>query len=234
MIRLVTDPSELNKLPQKGVEAQKIRALLNAYGTSYDFCRFFIQNEDTYISALDMDFVLCEGENFVPEELINFSAMNGMKQLFCSEQAFTLIKPYINSKAHKINLMRFCGQGKFCETDSQPALSEVYTVLKDSFDIEFEPWYLDMSHRIRHEVSACRKLNDSVLVIQHNINNEALLSQIATKTESRGQGIATKLILAVCHELSDSDIYLLCDDDLVSFYNNACFELVDKKYIITF
>ena len=41
MIKRAFSNDELSKLPNKGIEAQKIRALLMAYGTKYDFCRFY-------------------------------------------------------------------------------------------------------------------------------------------------------------------------------------------------
>ena len=52
MIARLDTAEQLSALPEKGIEAQKIRALLKAYGTSYDFCRFFSHwSAGTKISA---------------------------------------------------------------------------------------------------------------------------------------------------------------------------------------
>ena len=57
MIERIHSPKQLELLPQSGTEAQKIRALFNAYGCGYDFCRFF-RHGGTYLAALDGSFVI--------------------------------------------------------------------------------------------------------------------------------------------------------------------------------
>lgn len=59
MTERVYTAEQLSELPARGVEALKIRALFNAYGGSYDFCRFFRQGS-TYLACLDGSFVICE------------------------------------------------------------------------------------------------------------------------------------------------------------------------------
>ena len=59
MTERIYTAEQLSELPARGVEALKIRALFNAYGGSYDFCRFFRQGS-TYLACLDGSFVICE------------------------------------------------------------------------------------------------------------------------------------------------------------------------------
>lgn len=128
--------------------------------------------------------------------------------------------------------MRFDGVGKPYPVKNDPPLGEVYEVLKTAFDIEFEPWYLDMSHRIRHGVSSFRMLEGSVLAVQHNLNGEALLSQIATLPEARRHGNASRLILSVCAELAGSAVYLVCGDELKGFYERIGFRRERGAYCL--
>lgn len=234
MITRLTSPKQLELLPKRGIEAQKIRSLLKAYGIKYDFCRFFCQGGDTFIAALDNNFVLCNGLAADYEELSEFFAANGFNEIFCAQNAALELKRYIKLFVRQVNLMKFRGAAVQSDFDHEPVLDEVYAVLETAFDFEYEPWYLDMSHRIRHGISRCCSLDGSaVLVVQHNLNGEALLSQAAVLPERRGAGLAKRLIGAVCFELMPSDIYVICEDSLIAFYQHCGFELVGSKFVLT-
>lgn len=221
MIRRIT--SAFANLPGSGILAQKIRALMLAYGTEYEFCRFYC-SDDFFISELGGEFVVSEiGCNPNYDELSEFFGFCGFSKIFCSECVGERLSEHIGCKREIVNLMRFAGQGDICETEHNPPLSEVYEILKSAFDIEFESWYVDMSHRIRHGITFVRRLGDSVLTIQHNLNGEALLSQVATAPQGRNKGNATRLIRTVCAELFPSAVFVLCSDELAEFYQKIGF-----------
>lgn len=233
MIKRAYSPEELSALPKNGVEAQKIRALLTAYGTKYDFCRFFV-SESVILSETDGSFVLSEytdDPNVI--ELAEFLSFHGFSEIFCSGTMGEQLTDRLLCSAENVILMRFCGEGVLSEAvNTSPLLDEVFRILKTSFDIEYEPWYADMSHRIRHGVTSARVLDSSALIIQHNINGEALLSQIATLPEHRGRGGASKLIRSVCAELSESAVFLLCEDKLLPFYRGLGFKKTSEKMVL--
>ncbi len=229
MIKRVFSPSEMSQLPQKSIEAQKIRAILLAYGTEYDFCRFY-RSENFFLGGLNGSFVLCEIGDGDLSELAEFLNINGFCELFCSGEAKEKLYGKLNSDYKKLNLMEYCGKPISRSVEVNPDLQGFYSVLSTSFQIDFEPWYLDMSHRVRHGVVQLRRLEQSVLAIQHNLNGEALLSQIATAPEYRGSGYASELISSVCEELRCSRIFVLCEDDLSDFYKRIGFVFRDNKY----
>lgn len=234
MIKCINFPEE-PALPEKGVEAQKIRALLRAYGTQYDFCRFYTSCHIT-LCDLNGGFVICENGECDVEELAEFLSFNGFSDIFCSNDLGGRLKELLSCGSQTVNLMRFREKiPNSTETDvnKTPPLEDVYKILSTAFEIDFEPWYVDMSHRIRHGVSGARVLDRSALIIQHNINGEALLSQIATTPERRGQGVASKLILSTCVELATSEIYIICEDKLLPFYEKIGFEKIAEKYVLT-
>lgn len=229
MITRISSPDDFAALPERGVEAQKIRALYQAYGTGYDFCRFYRQDEDSFIAALDGDFILC-GSGADHGELAGFFSACGFGSIFCSESAAAGL-PF---PAAFVYLMRYVGGAEPCrEIDREPRLDEVYGILKTAFDIQYEPWYLDMSHRVRHGVSRCMTLGGSTLTVQHNINGEALLSQIAALPQSRGRGVTKRLIYAACSELAPSEVYVLCERELTGFYEKCGFEVCGKKCVLS-
>ena len=238
MIKRIFSPNELDILPNTGIEAGKLRALLAAYGTKYDFCRFYT-SENTIIGGLNNDFIVCDFGKYEESELDELAAFfkfSGFTEIFCScHLGEPLIKKY-GFNGHRIFLMNFDEHNKAVldsRVDNSPTLREVYDILKTGFDIEFEPWYLDMSHRIRHGVSCFRRLEGSVLSVQHNINGEVLLSQIVSLPEKRGRHITSKLILSVCAEYAPSKIFVLCESGLKGFYQKIGFNKHDEKFIIS-
>lgn len=226
MIRRVSTDEELDGLPEHGIEVQKIRALWLCYGLKYDFCRFYVgefRAGCAFLGELNGGFVLSESGECDFEELAEFFAFGGFGEIFCSDTAGERLAELLKCRLQRVNIMRFEGEAIPHETEIDPPLDNVYSVLKTAFDIEYEPWYLDMSHRVRHGVTGFRMRDGSVLAVQHNINGEALLSQIATIPEKRGRGNARRLISAVCAELSDSEIYVICEDGLLEFYRSSGF-----------
>lgn len=236
MIRRAYSSAVLSVLPKNGVEAQKIRALLLAYGTKYDFCRFYV-SENAVLCETDGSFVMCEtraSDDSSAEELAGFLELSGFTDIFCSAELGKQLSERLSGNFRRVRLMRFCGTSLECaDVEKTPPLEEVYRVLSTAFDIEHDAWYADMSHRIRHGVARARLLDGSALIIQHDINGEALLSQIATVPEKRGRGNAARLIRSVCAELSESAVCVVCEEDLISFYRKVGFQPIGEKYIVT-
>ena len=212
-------------------ETRKIYALWLCYGIKYDFCRFYTA-DGAVICGQVGSFVVSDYGSCDFEELAEFFTMNGFADIFCSERAGKALSEYMNFIRSDVHLMRFNGIGIPCDIEKDTPLEEFFNILKTSFDIEFEPWYLDMSHRIRHGVARTRRLDNSALVIQHELFGSALISQVATVPGERGKGCASKLLSAVCTELSESDVFIICEDELCGFYEKNNFSKVCKKCIL--
>ncbi len=215
------------------VEALKIYALWLCYGIKYDFCRFYAA-DGAVICATDGSFVVSDYGKCDFEETAGFFMSVGYSEIFCSERVGDGLSGYMRCDRYDVELMRFNGvpSGAECVTEKDTPLEEFYGILKTSFDIGFEPWYLDMSHRVRHGVTRTRRLGGSVLVIQHDLFGSALISQVATVPTERGRGGASRLISSVCAELSGSEIYVICEDALCGFYEKNGFSRLCKKCIL--
>ena len=230
MIKRAVSAGELSALPEKGVEAQKIRSLLLAYGVKYDFCRLYTA-ENLFVAQLNGDFVICDCGNADIDELAEFLCFSGFVSVFCAEKLGRELSEKLHSEAIIVNLMRFSGE----IGGEKPRIispSEAYSVIKTGFSFDFEPWYLDMSHRVRHGISRFYGLCGSALAVQYAINGEALLSQVATLPEKRGKGSASRLLWAVCGELRDFAVYVLCENELVPFYQKNGFYCTELKCCI--
>lgn len=232
MIKRILCERELGALPLTGVEPQKIRALCRAYGFEYDFCRVYAQGERAFLSLLDGSAVLWAAQGADFGELADFLRMNGFSELFCGGEAARELSARLGLAPRQALLMRFDGRTQEFPVDYSPQLSDVYAIVGQAFGMEFEPWYLDLSHRIRHGVSTAALAGRSALVIQHRANGEALLSQVATDPRYTGQGSASKLILGVCAALSPDRVFVLCERRLEGFYARLGFTVQDVKYIL--
>lgn len=221
MIKRASSPEELKSLPETGVEAQKIRSLLLSYGIKYDFCRFFTM-KNAVLAMLNGDFIISDFGEVDFEELSEFLNFSVFSEIFCSGEIGCALENYLSVERKSVNLMLFSGTARK-ENLEILSPSEAFKIIKTGFDIEFEPWYLDMSHRIRHGVSRIYGLCGSALAVQYNLNGEALISQVATLPEKRGYGNASRLISAVCGELYESKVFVLCENELVGFYKKNGF-----------
>lgn len=232
MIKRILCERELGALPLTGVEPQKIRALCRAYGFEYDFCRVYAQGERAFLSLLDGSAVLWAAQGADFGELADFLRMNGFSELFCGGEAARELSARLGLAPRQALLMRFDGRTQEFPVDYSPQLSDVYAIVGQAFGMQFEPWYLDLSHRIRHGVSTAALAGRSALVIQHRANGEALLSQVATDPRYTGQGSASRLILGVCAALSPDRVFVLCERRLEGFYARLGFTVQDVKYIL--
>lgn len=233
MIRRVLDGETLC-LPAHGVEANKIRSLWMAYSAKYDFCRFFT-SDNAVVCIQDGCAVVCrtndQGDGDL-SELAEFLKFSGVGEVFCSETDGLELGGLLGCKPQIVNLMFFDGKALRAETEVNPPLREVFEVIRSAFALSsdlYEPWYLDMSHRIRHGVSEVRRLGSSVLVVQYDLNGEVFLSQVATLPSEQGKGGASRLLLAVCTDHADSRIFLVCDDELSGFYEKIGFVVEGNK-----
>lgn len=235
MIERIYTAEQLAGLPESGAEAQKIRAMFMAYGGGYDFCRFFRQTNATrrvsgFLAALDGSFVISVDSGADYEEIAQFLSMHGFTDLFCSFEAGNQLKYLLSAKFSKVNLMEYAGDKNHAELPPKKSPSEVWEIIGSRFAVPFEPWYLDMSHRVRHGVSRCFSDGKAALVMQHNINGESLLSQVCVLKEFEHQGYAGRLLKEVCAAVPGR-VQIICEDSLVEFYSKCGFVLAGEKFV---
>lgn len=239
MIKRVENDEELRDffeaLPygqtEKNTEALLIYERFLCYGTKYDFCKFFKTDDDCVINEMYNSFVLHGGTDF--DVLTDFFAYSAFNEIICSYEAGReLSARRMLWRRNDVNLMIFKGTGVSCETQKDVPISDFVNISGSCFDLDTESYYLEFSHRVRHNVSQLRRLNNSVLTVQHDLCGSALIAQVATLPGSRGNGDATRLVLSACAEFSSSEVYLLCEDKMVNFYKRIRFEAVGKKSII--
>lgn len=212
------------------VEARMLYENYLAYGLKYNFCNFY-KTKDCVLSKIYGSCIL-HGENADFEELADFLD-HRVREIVCSCKTAEELSKYLAAwTLNNVNLMKFGGSGVYCDTEKEVPFEEFFEIIKTAADLNYELWYLEMSHRLRHNISQMRRLNKSVLIIRHNIFGSAFLSHVATSPEYRGRGDATRLILSVCSELAPNEVFLFCEDGMLDFYKRIGFEFICKKSIL--
>ncbi|MGN1102624.1 MAG: hypothetical protein ACI4RG_10565, partial [Huintestinicola sp.] len=149
MIRLISDSSEL--VLDKSYYSGRINAACKAYGTGYDFCRLY--RFDKGSALIYNSSAVISGECEDTDELQSFIMINSPDTIECPPDLSDklILKNY--EKKHRTLFERRDIQQS--ENSSEAAtLMKMYEIVKASFgETEFDMWYADMSHRIRHGVS---------------------------------------------------------------------------------
>lgn len=236
MISSVLEENQLDFLECTDIFSGKILSLLKAYSTKYDFCKFYLQNKN-FIAALGKDFIIsANDENTDFEELSYFFAMNGFHSILTDEKTGKCFEKELDANYNYNCLLEFKGDFEENKINRECFLNDVYEILKTGFEIDYESWYLDMSHRIRHGVTKVYTLNNSsTCTVQFDINKIAFVSQVATKPEERGNQLAQRLLRTVCGDLNKngSRVFLACRKELLPFYKNVGFDQIGNVCIIT-
>lgn len=212
----------------------KIRSLLDAYGTSYDFCKLYTNGAGgtilTYNSTLIADGIFDENE------------LSGFIQMLCPVTVevpenihLSLDGDYIKTERTLFKAPKGMTCDEKLDVKCNAFTSDCFPIISEAFGItEFDEWYVDISHKIRHGVSDIYLYKTTTVTKAFDINGFVFLSHIATANSDRGQGNASKLIKWLCenYEKECKEIYLYSKTERYTFYLSLGFEkiLTDTVY----
>lgn len=230
MIRLISEPSEL--ILDESYYSGRINAACAAYGTGYDFCRLYRLGSGS--GLIYNSSCVLSGEHDDPAEISDFIMINSPDMLECPVYLGDRLELMGYDKRRRILFER-----QSCpEADAVPEkarLMDMYDIVKDAFgETEFDLWYTDMSHRIRHGVSeAFIYKGVSCACVDLVYEGTAYISQVATLSGERGKGYAGKLLdLISCMLLNEGNIpRLWAFEELEGFYRKAGFIPVGEDII---
>ena len=142
----------LRQYEQTDLFSVRVLALAESYGCDYNFARFYVQRTESgqitaVLSYLDRDCTLSLTENADREELTAFFAAMGYGTLLCTAD-FCMDRPYREGSMMQ-SVRRYDVQSGMAVFDSYPKLMDLYNFI-DYDSQDFESWYVDLSHRIRH------------------------------------------------------------------------------------
>ena len=218
---------------------RRFRALHSAYGTGYDFCRFYEiiqENGQAFAVVFNSAMTLCATGSVDMEEIHLFMEMN---QIFSVEMPRLLgesFQPFGYNKVLRILFGFASGEYPMnMHVNEVPPLDEVFTILKTGFPLEnaYALWLTDVSHQIRHGASRIYLYNNTTATQYYCMDNVAFFGQIATLPEDRGKGHARELLYWLFARMAEEGIQaqLYAKPERVSFYKGIGFKEVDRDFI---
>lgn len=224
----------LNELPTTAFNnalCVKICSLYNAYGVSRDFCTFWTQiNGDNEITAIICKFysaiTLCALNDANIQELNEFFDIVGYTEIQSNvklnKDGIEFDSVYLKSSGNQI-----CDFS--VNIEKAKACYSILNQYPDEISLgQFDEWYVDISHRIRHKSAfIINNINSTALCLIGK--NEALLSGIAVDTLHKSNGMGRELINQICN-LAISGIFAICSKKNLGFYLNLGFKPQQKIY----
>lgn len=235
MIELIEEKSQLDKFDLTDIYSVRILSLLNAYGCKYPFARFYRQideneNITAIISYLDHDATISFSDKSNKNELTEFLSVIGFSSVLCDE-ALIVSADYESgivmksTKSIEISM-------PYIKIDEYPPLFDLYNFI-DYGESNFEAWYVDINHRIRHNAAKAVTLNVKDEIISSAIfssiyENNAILTGVQTNPEFRRMGYGSALVSSMCCDFGGT-VYLMRENGRnESFYKKLGFENIGK------
>lgn len=234
MIKLVKDERTLKKYRGRDIYSCRILSLAAVYGFGYDFLRFYVQQTGSAVSAvisvLDSDITVSfDSAAADMGEIAYFLRMTGFQSLLCSsglklDFAFEEGAVMKNGAGAKI----VCRNIDVTQTIS---LKQLYDFTDTHADFEY--WYADISHRIRHGGAGVYAVQAggeiiSAALLSAIYENSAVLSAVKTARQYRGQGFSSAVISFISASFG-GDIYLMRrQGENKSFYEKLGFEDIGR------
>ena len=229
---------------EKDVLSLKIGGNLKAY-QGYDFCSFYA-GKDVFIGRYYDDLVIRTKGGLSDEEMEELSLflkMCGFKQAICSLETGKRLE--LMGWDNCFESMQFGFSTNlipenekypdFSELEENPPLDRVFEILKEGFpDLDYESWYTDINHKIRHNVSKVYVYKGATATVMSDMNDSVFIALLASKKEARGTGAAKNLLrgLGAHFEKQGKEASILCREELIPFYKKAGFYECGKTVTI--
>lgn len=128
-----------------------------------------------------------------------------------------------------------------CLDEVSNNIRDGYAVLSKVFshsinDKNYNSWYTDLSHRVRHKMSKIYTYNKVCSATAYcNIDGMLLLAQLGTLHEFRNQGLALKMIHHIANDQENVKTISLLSQNSVSdkFYEKNNFQFENHWYYYT-
>lgn len=200
-------------LCKKSAFGCKIAGIANAYGFDKKFACFWTDNRDKTVFCMLDNTVLISGTVTNTAEAAAFLHAVGASEIFCAVRNAEALS--LKTKEMGDVLLREILPGN-AGTWQQPEvpIREVYALLEDAGMCgEFAPFYLDLSHRLRHNAAmVALEYRDEQLagcaIVSSLTETAAVLSAVVVRENARRQGIGAELIHRLERQLGGKKIYI--------------------------
>lgn len=227
------DQHRLLQLCEKTAFGCKIASIVGAYGFDKGSACFWVDAQSDTIFCHSDDVMLISGTVLNTEETREFIRAVGPKSVMCAvRNAEALLLPVTQSGDV---LKKQLDKGASRAFDPYGVnIREIYGLLEKigMFD-EFEPFYLDFSHKLRHEAAlAVTEHRNSGLagcsVVSSVSETSAIISAVAVDEAFRRQGIGSELIRRTESYFAGKTMYVFREKEAHrEFYRKLDYNKVD-------
>ncbi len=221
-------------LPFRSVFGCRIQSAAAAYGFEEPFAQFWTQEDKAALCKLDDAVILEAASDADFAEITDFIRMTGAQKVLCSAE---IAKQTGLSAVCRGEIMVY----RNTETpevptgfELNPSLREIHALLCECatetfLPPEFEPFYLDLSHRIRHGAALSAGVRQgetlvSCAVCSSKTENQAVISAVAARPELRRMGFGHAALNALISQLPQKEIYIFrAQGENESFYRSFGF-----------
>lgn len=220
MIEKINSIKQFENFIKNDIYYVRIMSLIQAYGCNYDFACFYRQldeekNITAIMSRLDNDWTLCLADKADFEELKEFFSVIGYGSVLADsifEFTDSFDEGIVMSSSRKIEF-----PAQYAEIERFPKLMELFNFV-DYDTADFESWYVDISHRIRHGCANAYTLNVNDEIISSGIfssiyKDNAILTAVQTSPEFRHMGYGSSLVSEMLGDIKGT-VYLMREMNL--------------------
>ncbi|MCR5207329.1 MAG: GNAT family N-acetyltransferase, partial [Eubacterium sp.] len=164
------------------------------------------------------------------EELVRFFCVYGYTSILSSAD-FLLSPRYTEGTVMKSDVKRE-PELRYASVDEYPKLMDLFNFV-DYDKQDFKAWYVDISHRVRHNTAKAYTLNvDGATVssgiLSSIIDGFSVLTAVRTEDDFQRMGYGSALVNYICCDVKGS-VYVMCDSERnEQFYSKLGFENCGK------
>lgn len=208
----------------------KIAATLAAYQTGYSFFMVWVQWQDNaptaWIAKLEQTVFLAAEDTADFEEIRNFFAAIEFDSLQAEASAMRRLS-YAPYHRYPILLREepMGVGGAYTALPLRPIYDILFAEENDALhQAPFDAWYVDLSHRIRHQTAiAVMEQQAAVAVASHIVRDAAVISGVATLPAERGKGLATRALERLIGQTNVRNFFVSSRPEALSFYQKNKF-----------
>lgn len=216
MISLVENEEQKQRLLhlcEKTAFGCKIASVVSGYGFDKGFACFWLDTEADVVFCQSDDVMLLSGTVLNVEETAGFLHAIGPRSVFCAVRNAEALSLPVSGTGDVLKKQLPEGVPQL-PSSGETDIRELYGLLEEIGMVkEFEPFYLDLSHKLRHGNAlafTCRhegQLAGCALVSAIE-KNSVILSALAVRPELRRQGIGTDLVKEVERAFPGKTLYV--------------------------
>ena len=201
----------------------KIGSVFSAYGNKYDFCKLYSHRDEKGNSCNILKFgsAFTVDADYYSSEITEFITFSGYSEVQSSYKLLSEYDSKIVLKTENKNI-------KDVMTSSVDYFG-AYNILSQDLPLpEFDEWYVDISHRVRHS-SAILFCDSNSCAVVLKYKDFYYINGFAVTRENRGNGCGKKFLTEIISSLNGI-VYVAADVGVDKFYVSCGFGQICQLY----